>query len=471
MKILFATSEAYPFAMSGGLGDVAYALPKALRKKNIGVRVVLPLYSSVKSEFREKMKFLGHIIVPVAWRMQYCGIFEIKYDGVTYILLDNEQYFKRDSMYGDFDDGERFAFFSRAVLEIIPFIKFYPDIIHCNDWQTALIPAYYNFLYYNRPDYENIKTVLTIHNIAYQGRYGREILTDVIGIDRWASSVFLYDGDINYMKAGIECAHCVTTVSPTYAKEILDPWYSHELDGILKDRAWKLSGIVNGIDTDVYNPQTDKDLVKNYDIKTLARKKENKKALQKEAGLPVDDDIPLFSMVTRLVDHKGLDLLKDIFCDFLQNDVQLIILGTGDVDYEEFFEKQAAQYKDKFVFIKGFVPSLARRIYAGSDVFLMPSKSEPCGLAQMVSMRYGTIPLVRETGGLKDTVEDSGNGEGWGFTFGNYDANELLHAMMRAAEGYKNKSGWKKLVTRAMGIDNSWSKSAGEYVKLFKSLL
>ena len=472
MKVLYAASEALPFAASGGLADVAGSLPQALRKRLIGCRVVMPLYDTIKQELRDTMKFVTNISVPVAWRRQYCGIFEAKYGGVTYYLLDNEYYFKRGSLYGHYDDAERFAFFSRAILEIIPHIDFKPDIIHCNDWQTALTPLYYSTIYATQPGYENIKTVFTIHNIQYQGVYGKELIDNVVGLDYSQKNLIEYDDTVNFSKAAIECANAVSTVSPSYAKEILDPWYSHGLDTILKERSFKLRGILNGIDVENYNPETDKDIFKNYSAEKMTGKSTNKRELQKFFGLPEKKDTPVMGMVSRLVSHKGLDLCKAVLDELLATtDIQLVILGSGDTEYEDFFRGLAARFPEQVGLCLGFIPDLARKIYAGSDLFLMPSKSEPCGLSQMVALRYGSIPIVRETGGLRDSVKDSGDNEGNGFTFANYNAHEMLHAIRRACEGYSDKKGWKILVKRAMESDNSWGKSANEYIKMYKEIL
>ena len=472
MKVLYAASEALPFIASGGLADVAGSLPQALRKRLIGCRVVMPLYDGIKQELKDSMKFITNISVPVAWRRQYCGIFEARAGGVIYYLLDNQYYFKRDALYGFYDDAERFAFFSRAILEILPHIDFKPDIIHCNDWQTALTPLYYSTMYANQPGYENIKTVLTIHNIQYQGVYGEELLDNVVGIDHAHKSLIEYDGAVNLMKGGIECANAVTTVSPSYAKEILDPWYSHGLDTILRERSYKLRGILNGIDVENYNPETDKDVFKNYSVDNMRGKAVNKRELQKLLGLPEKSDTPVMGMVSRLVSHKGLDLCKAVLDELLSTtDIQLVVLGSGDYQYEEFFRGLAERYPDKVGLCLGFIPDLARKIYAGSDMFLMPSKSEPCGLSQMVALRYGSIPIVRETGGLRDSVSDSGDGEGNGFVFSSYNAHDMLHAIKRAVAGYQDKKGWPILVKRAMESDNSWGKSANEYIRMYKEVL
>lgn len=471
MKVLYATSEALPFIASGGLGDVAGSLPHALRKRLIGCRVVLPMYDTIKQELKDTMKFITHISVPVAWRRQYCGIFEAKYNGVIYYLIDNQYYFKRDTIYGHYDDEERFAFFSRAVLEIIPYIDFKPDIIHCNDWQTALTPVYYSAMYANSPGYENIKTIFTIHNIQYQGVYGKELLEDVLGIPADKASLLEYDGCINFMKGAIECADKVTTVSPSYADEILDPWYSHGLDSILNERRYKLRGILNGIDTVGYDPATDKCIKANFSADDISGKKIDKEELQKEMGLPVKPGVPVIGMVTRLVSHKGLDLVKGILDELLAtSEMQLVVLGSGDYEYESYFRWIAEKYPDKVGLRIGFVPELARKIYAGADMFLMPSKSEPCGLSQMVALRYGTVPIVRETGGLRDSITDCGDGKGNGFTFKSYNAHDMLDAIRRALTLYYNGD-WNELVLRALNCDFSWGRSANAYIRLYKETL
>ena len=472
MKILYIASEALPFAASGGLADVAGSLPKAMRNRLVGCRVVMPLYESISQEMRDNMKFLTSLSVPVAWRRQYCGVFEAKVDGVIYYLLDNQYYFKRQGMYGHYDDAERFAFFSRAVLEMLPHIGFKPDVLHANDWQSALVPLFYSIFYAGREGYEGIKTVLTIHNIQYQGKYGMELVEDVLGIPPEHRSLVEYDGCCNFMKAGIETADRVTTVSPTYAQEILDPWFSWGLDPILNARSWKLHGILNGIDTDGYNPESDPNVYENYTVETVeAGKAANKKALQERLNLPVRADVPLIGMVTRLTSHKGLDLVKYIVDDLLQRDVQMVVLGSGEWVYENFFREVQNRYPDKFNYCVGFIPELARKIYAGVDIFLMPSKSEPCGLAQMVAARYGTLPVVRETGGLKDSIIDCGNEGGFGFTFKTYNADDMLAAIDRALGAYANKPDLKLLRERCMTEDFTWGRSANTYIRMYKEML
>ena len=459
---------------SGGLGDVAGSLPKALRKRLVGCRVVMPLYSGIKQELRDQMQFITHITVPVSWRRQYCGIFEAKIDGVIFYFIDNEYYFKRDGIYGHYDDAERFAFFSRAILEIIPHIDFKPDIIHTNDWQTALVPVYYSTMYANREGYEGIKNIFTIHNIQYQGVYGKEILGDVFGLGEQHEQLLDFGGTLNLMKGAIECADVVTTVSPTYAEEILDPWFSHGLDPILRERQYKLHGILNGIDTDIYNPETDKAIAKNFSAKDPAGKKEDKADLQREFSLPVRDDVPIIGMVSRLVSHKGLDLVKAVLDELLSTtDVQLVVLGTGDWEYENFFREIEARYPGKVGLRIAFIPDLARKIYAGCDMFLMPSKSEPCGLSQMIAMRYGAVPIVRETGGLKDTVHayEAWNGQGNGFTFANYNAGDMCHVICEAIDLYHdNKGAYAMLQQRGMTADFSWTRSAQEYRHIYESI-
>ena len=470
MKILYATSEALPFAASGGLADVAGSLPHALRKRLIGCRVVMPLYESIPQELRDTMTFVTSLSVPVAWRRQYCGIFEARHNGVIYYLLDNQYYFKRAGLYGHYDDAERFAFFARAVLEIISYIDFKPNVIHSNDWQCALIPVYYKLFYAETENYRNIRNVYTIHNIQYQGKYGMEVLEDVFGIPSWSRSLVEHDDCVNLMKGAIESADSVTTVSPTYANELLDPWFSHGLDPILRARQYKLRGILNGIDTDSYNPETDLDIYTNFSSEDLSGKSENKRALQERLGLEQCADVPILAMVTRLTGHKGLDLVKFVFDRIATEDLQLVILGSGEWTYENFFREAQQRFPDKVRYCAGFIPELARKIYAGADIFLMPSKSEPCGLSQMVSCRYGTVPIVRETGGLRDSIIDCGEPNGFGFTFKTYNADDMLAAIQRSLSAYANKGDWALLTARCMAADFTWGRSANEYIKLYKEL-
>lgn len=470
MNILFAASEANPFVASGGLADVAGSLPAAITQKGHDCRIVIPLYKSIKPQFRANMTFLTHITVDVSWRKQYCGIFTAICNGVTYYFIDNEYYFGRDGIYGFFDDCERFVFYSRAVLEMLRCIDFKPDIIHTNDWQAAMIPVFYEVFYKYQQGYENIKTVFTIHNIQYQGNYGKEVLNEVMGIPMYHTSLLEYDGNINMMKGAIETADKVTTVSPSYAWEILDPWYSHGMDRALGPKQYKLSGILNGIDVDGYNPATDPVIPKNYTSKSITGKKACKTALLEELGLQEGTE-PLIGIVTRFVSHKGIDLIRYVFEDLIKAGFKFAILGSGEKVYEDFFKEMEWRYKDRVSVSLGFIPELSRKIYAGADMFLMPSQSEPCGLAQMIAMRYGTVPIVRETGGLRDTVRDCGGEKGNGFTFKTYNAHDMLSACMRAKEFYEDKRSWNAVIKRDMNEDFSWNNSADVYISLYRELL
>ncbi len=472
MKVLFATSEAVPFAASGGLGDVAGSLPKALRNRQVACRVVLPLYQCVSEEVRANLKFITNITVDLGWRKQYCGIFKINHDGVIYYFIDNEYYFKRDKLYGYYDEAERFAFFSKAVLEMLNHISFTPDIIHANDWQTSLIPVYLDAYFRDSEKHKYLKTVFTIHNIQFQGKYGLDLISDVLGIPKSMEPIMKYDNCANFMKAAVECCDRVTTVSPTYAQEITDPWYSYGMDRFLMQRQYKLTGIINGIDNKLYDPMTDKDIFRNYNFKDSSGKKANKIGLKEYVGLANHDDKPLIGMVTRLTSQKGIDLVKYAADDIMRMGFKMVVLGSGDYIYEEYFKSLEARYKGDFAFINGFIPHMAKKIYSGSDIFLMPSKSEPCGLAQMVALRYGTIPIVRQTGGLADTIFDCGTGDGNGFTFKTYNAHDMLGAIERARDlYYNNRSDWNNLVSRALSDDYSWSGSAAEYKKMYKEIL
>lgn len=471
MKILFAASEALPFAASGGLADVVGSLPAAISaKEDMDCRVVMPMYRSIRPEVRNKMTFLGDIDLEVAWRKQYCGIYTIKVGEVTYYLLDNPYYFMRDGMYGFYDDCERFVFFSRAVLEILPVIGFQPDIIHCNDWQTAMIPVFYRVLYQFHQEYENIRIIYTIHNIQYQGVYGKEVVTELMGIPAYHTSLLEFDGMVNLMKGAIETADRVTTVSPTYAKEVLDPWYSYGMDRALVRRQDGIVGILNGIDVEGYNPETDPNLVKNYTVGKMQGKKACRKALLEECGLE-QSDAPVIGIVTRFVAHKGIQLVQQSFQEMLKLGCRFVVLGSGERFYEDFFREMMASYPGQVHVTVGFVPAMARRIYAGADMFLMPSQNEPCGLAQMVAMRYGTIPIVRETGGLKDSVRDAGGENGNGFTFKTYDARDMQNAVERSCALFADKRKWNALVRRAMQCDYSWNVSAKDYMVMYEKLV
>ena len=472
--VLYVASEAAPFAGTGGLGEVIGSLPQAINSSpDIEARIIIPLYQSLSAEDRAKLTFITNITVPVAWRNQYCGLFRYEHKGVTYYFIDNEYYFKRTGLYGYGDDGERFAFFSRAVLELMPYFNWRVDVLHAHDWQAALVPVYYKLYYMYKQGYENIKTVFTIHNIEYQGQFAPSILEDVFGISFKEYNSIEFGGCINLMKGAIDYSDCVTTVSPTYAEQIKTAEYAHGLEGILNKNASKLRGILNGVDVDTYNPTTNKALFENYDCDSLDKKVEGKKELQKMLGLPVNGDIPVIAMITRLASHKGIDIVRRAMNDILKNEVQFIVLGTGEIDHEEYFKYIQNSYDNKVRSIITFNKDLAHKIYAGADIFLMPSKSEPCGLSQMMACRYGTIPVVRKTGGLKDSIIDCGNGDtGIGFVFDNYDSNEMLIAIERAINLYKSeKDKWNGLVYRAITTDFSWAKSGSVYLDFYREIL
>jgi len=474
MKILFVASEAAPFIRSGGLGDVAGALPKAFNQAGHDCRVIIPFYKEeIKVDLQSNLRYIASTFVDLSWRRQYCGVFEARYDGVTYYLIDNEYYFKRRGLYGHFDDGERFAFFSKAVLEVLPLIDFFPDVLHANDWHTALTPVFLDVFYRYSEDYQKIKTVFTIHNIEFQGKYGTELMGDILGLPDWARSLVMNGDCVNFMKGGIECSNAVTTVSETYAGEILDPFYSYGLEGILSQRRFKLHGVVNGIDQKEYDPKHDKRLFAQYGIKDVAAgKAENKKSLLEMINLPYDENRPLVAMVTRLTEQKGMDLVGAVIDDIMRADIQVVILGTGDWKYENMIKAVENRYPNKFRAILAFSQDLASKIYGASDLFLMPSKFEPCGLSQLIAMRYGAVPIVRETGGLKDTVPayNAETGEGKGFTFKTYNAYDMLDAVWRSYACFYDKAQWSKVVKNAMKSDYGWSVSAQKYLDIFQNM-
>ena len=466
-KILFVASEARPFIATGGLADVIGSLPQALAKDpKYDIRVVLPLYSDIKPEWRRKMSFLGNIYVPLSWRNQYCGVFKCELDGVTFYFIDNEYYFKRPGCYGYYDDGERFAFFSRSVMEIMPFIGFYPDVLHCHDWQAALAAIYLKTNYCKRPEYQYIRALFTIHNIEYQGKYSLDILEDLFGISYADAYLLEYQGCINLMKGAIECCERFSTVSPTYAKEIQTAQYAHGLQDIICNNASKLTGILNGIDVNAYNSETDKALFANYTADNLDGKQICKAELQKMLNLPVKD-VPVIAMITRLVAHKGLDLVKAVAEDILHEDVQFVLLGTGDATYENYFRALGETYEGKVSANIAFNGDLSKKIYSGADIFLMPSVSEPCGLSQMIASRYATVPVVRETGGLYDSIKPYGAG-GNGFTFASCNPYDMLYVIHEALDTYKNKKAWKDLMKKAATTDFSWQRSAEDYKALYE---
>jgi len=466
-KILFAASEGVPFIATGGLGEVIGALPQAIMNESgMDVRVVMPLYQAISDKY--KLEYIGYTYVSLAWRNQYCGIYRSIIGSVTYYFIDNEYYFKRPICYGHYDDGERFAYFCKAVLDILPVIDFVPDIIHANDWQTALVSIYLKALYNEK--YNGIKSIFTIHNIEYQGKYDARILSDVFALPPHYKDIVDYDGCINLMKGAVQCADVVSTVSPTYAKEILSPFYSHGLSPIIERNAGKIRGILNGIDVGLYNPDTDNAIFKKFNTNCLENKTENKLKLQKMLKLPVSADIPMIAIISRLVSHKGMDIITEAAEEILTQNVQLAVLGTGEKEYELFFEYLQERYPDKAAARIEFNSDLSRKIYAAADIFLMPSKSEPCGLAQMIASRYGAVPIVRETGGLKDSIHDCSLGEGNGFTFADYTSYNVVSAVNRALDLYKNKENWNNLVMEIMKVDFSWNNSAKDYIKMYEGL-
>ncbi|MGN7296988.1 glycogen synthase GlgA [Ferdinandcohnia sp. SAFN-114] len=474
MNVLFAASECAPFIKTGGLGDVIGALPNALQQEGVHVSVILPKYGDLADKYKEQLVLERIIEVPLGWRRQYCGIEKLVHNGISYYFLDNEYYFKRYGSYGFYDDGERFAFFSRAVLEAIPFLDKKPDVIHCHDWQAGPIPLLLKAHYSNQPDYQGIKTVFTIHNLRYQGVFPKSVLSELLDVsDRYfhIDGVEFY-GNVSYLKAGLAFSDSITTVSPTYANEIQTPYFGEQLDGYLRKRNFELHGIVNGIDHKAYNPASDRELFTFYD--SYEGKMKNKRALQEQLGLPVNEQVPVISMITRLVDQKGIDLVLHVFEEILNQNVQFVLLGTGERHYEDTFREMAYRYPTKVSSNIFFDEALSRKVYAGSDLFLMPSQFEPCGIGQLLAFRYGTLPLVRETGGLKDTVQpyneftDQGNG----FSFTNYNAHDMLYTIERAIWFYRfQPKKWKELSEKALKLDFSWGASSKEYVKLYEELL
>lgn len=475
MKILYATSEAVPFCKTGGLADVAGSLPAALAAEGAEVAVVLPLYQRVRERFGDQLTFECYDYVDLAWRHSYCGLFSLEKDGVTWYFLDNEQYFNRPDLYGYMDDGERFGFFSRAIVRMLPRLKFWPEVIHCNDWQTALVPIYLKDDGVREDRYRSIKTALTIHNIEYQGRYGKETLGDLFGLDYgWAADgTILMDGDVNLLKGAILCADAINAVSPTYANELKMAYFAHRLENIMRQCEYKLSGVLNGIDMKLYDPETDPRIGNHYSAADMAGKDANKAHLQKLMGLREEPHVPIVAIVSRLVSHKGLDLICEVLHDMMELPMQLVVLGKGDRKYEEFFHWAAQQYQGRMAVRLDYNEELSMAIYSGADLFLMPSKSEPCGLSQMIAMRYGTVPIVRETGGLKDTVQpyeawrDSGNG----FTFANYASGDMLYVIREAVYLYKDyPDAFGRLRKRAMECDFSWARSARDYLHIYANI-
>lgn len=475
MKVLYVAAEAVPFAKTGGLADVAGSLPKALKEDGVDVRVIMPKFGKIPEAYRNAMEHVYDGELPVAWRKKYVGLDKYELDGVTYYFVDNEEYFNREGFYGYDDDAERFSFFSRAVLDLLPEMDFWPDVIHTNDWHAGLVNVFLKLEHMGDARYERIKTVYTIHNLKYQGVFPKDVMPDVLGLD-WKyfnnGDLEFYDA-VNFMKGGIIYADAITTVSKTYAKEIQYPYFGEHLDGLLRSREQDLSGIVNGIDYDVYNPRTDKYIFETYDEGSLDRKLDNKTELQKSLGLPERRKVPLIAIVSRLVEPKGMDLVVRMMDEILQHeDIQLVVLGTGEKRYEDWFKGLAWRYPKKVSVNIYFSNELAQRIYAGADIFLMPSNYEPCGIGQLIALRYGTIPVVRQTGGLKDTVQQYNKytQEGNGFVFDNYNAHEMMYALKRALSFYGNYEIWHKIQLNAVQSDFSWKRSAKEYEALYKRL-
>ena len=475
MQIVFASAECAPFVKTGGLGDVAGSLPAALVRAGAEVIVMVPKYATIKDEYKAQMEHFSDFYVSLGWRNEYCGLEKLEHDGVTYMFIDNERYFARDYPYGFFDDGERFAFFSKAITESLQHLPagFECDILHCNDWQTALAPVFLREFYQGLPLYERVKTVFSIHNVAFQGQFSDTVMEDILGVAHIPAAATQLRCDacsINYMLGALHYADAITTVSPTYAGEIQTPEFGEGLDGVLRERSYALQGILNGIDVTGFDPATDKRIAANYTVEDRSGKAVCKAKLQEELGFEVRDDRPLMVMVTRLTRQKGMDLVMYALDRILSGGVQVAVLGTGDRDYEDGLRYFQDKYPGTMAARIEFDPALSQRMYAAADMFLMPSKFEPCGLSQIIAMRYGTLPIVRETGGLKDTVQpyNEFTGEGTGFSFTNFNGDEMGDAVFRAARLFwDNRDAWNKLVTQAMSQDFSWTRSADKYLDLY----
>lgn len=475
MQIVFASAECAPFVKTGGLGDVAGSLPSALVRAGAEVIVMVPKYATIKDEYKAQMEHFADFYVSLGWRNEYCGLEKLEHDGVTYMFIDNERYFARDYPYGFFDDGERFAFFSKAITESLQHLPagFECDILHCNDWQTALAPVFLREFYQGLPLYDRVKTVFSIHNVAFQGQFSDTVMEDILGVAHIpaAASQLRCDAcSVNYMLGALRYADAITTVSPTYANEIQTPEFGEGLDGVLRERSYALQGILNGIDVAGFDPATDKRIAANYTVENRSGKAVCKAKLQEELGLEVRDDRPLMVMVTRLTRQKGMDLVMYALDRILAGGVQVAVLGTGDRDYEDGLRYFQDKYPGTMAARIEFDPALSQRMYAAADMFLMPSKFEPCGLSQIIAMRYGTLPIVRETGGLKDTVQpyNEFTGEGTGFSFSNFNGDEMGDAVFRAARLFwDNRDAWNQLVTQAMSQDFSWTRSADKYLDLY----
>jgi starch synthase len=475
VKVLMAASEGMPYAKTGGLADVIGSLPAALIREGIDARIIMPLYGSINTSLRESITHIGHGFVRIGWRNQYCGIESCEYKNIKYYFIDNEYYFKRQNLYGYDDEAERYTFFCRGVLESIPQLGFEPDIIHCHDWQSAMIPVFLDSGYRMKKNYKNLKTLFTIHNLKYQGVFQESILHDLldIGKEYFTPEKLEFYGCVNFMKGGLVYSDYITTVSPSYSQEIQDSYFGEKLDGLLREKNWCLKGILNGIDYDEYNPSEDKRIYRCYNTDTLDDKVKNKLLFQKEAGIESSMDIPLIGIISRLYQQKGLDLIVWVMDEIVKYGAELAVLGTGDEKYEEFFNNAQKKYEGRVSSRISFDDAWAHRIYAASDIFLMPSEFEPCGLGQMIAMRYGALPIVHETGGLKDTVKayNEFRGDGNGFSFKNNNAEDMLYTIKRALDFYKKKEVWMSLVKRAMESDLSWENSAKEYKMLYEKMI
>jgi len=475
MNILYVTSEAVPFCKTGGLADVAGSLPQSLAANGDRVSVVLPLYQCVADAWRDRLHFERYTYVRLAWRSLYCGLFSYEWQGVTWYFVDNEQYFKRPELYGYYDDGERFAFFCRAVTELLPLLPEKPDVVHCNDWQTALVPIYIRDEAVREEFYKSVRTVITVHNIEYQGRYGRETVEDLFGLDAgwFTGGTLAFDGDVNLLKGAIITADAVTAVSPTYAQELQYAYFAHGLESVMQMVEGKLHGVLNGIDMERYDPASDINLTANYSLRRMTGKAKDKAALQRMMGLAERKDTPVVAMVSRLVSHKGLDLVCETLDYFMEKDMQLVVLGKGDGKYESFFSWAQAKYPGRVAVHLGYSESLAMQIYAGADLFLMPSKSEPCGLSQMIAMRYGAVPIVRRTGGLADSVHSCqvGQEDGTGYLFEGYNTGDMLSVIGQATGLYRgDRAGFAAVQRRGMTADFSWTRSARIYHDIYSKL-
>ena len=478
MQIVFASAECAPFVKTGGLGDVAGSLPAALVRAGAEVIVMVPKYATIKDEYKAQMEHFADFYVSLGWRNEYCGLEKLERDGVTYMFVDNERYFARDYPYGFFDDGERFAFFSKAITESLQHLPegFECDILHCNDWQTALAPVFLREFYQGLPLYDRVKTVFSIHNVAFQGQFSDTVMEDILGVAHIPAAATQLRCDacsINYMLGALHYADAITTVSPTYAGEIQTPEFGEGLDGVLRERSYALQGILNGIDVAAFDPATDKRIAANYTVDDRSGKAVCKASLQAALGLAQEPDTPLIAMVTRLVGHKGLDLVQQAMDGIMATGCQFVVLGTGDRGYEDFFRWKAGQYPGRVSAQILYAEDLSRRVYAAADLFLMPSRSEPCGLSQMIAMRYGAVPIVRSTGGLADTVRSCqvGQEDGTGYLFGDYDAGAMLSVIGQATGLYRgDRTGFDTVRYRGMTADFSWDRSAAAYRHIYENL-